>query len=403
MGSKFFDIPFLTRSSDSDFACKDGELELTSTDSILPSRGLPPKPEVNFALCRTTLAGWHIHPDVYPTKSVVASEATLNCWTPLASQLLAQLQSDATFQHKFVSPVFVTAAWKSVSGIYLSTSDPVLIIPNSMVPLVALDSDILREEAELKIAGAVGSLYMQLRAPEYLRDFVGIIDSLEILVSEPLQKYDSLIAFLPSKRVTTDSFCESLDPATGAISRERICTEILLLAWRAAVSGLTDFDSTEGCTDRKFYPFASIPLSEVDLADKWTEVSENSRIIRMSNGIAAGKSYQEILKDSSAPSKSRNYIVEGDGSVIDVMTRPLKLNGAGEFKRVRKVYVRGRFDSSNLTVTVYGARDLNHWWLIGKRKGGTTVLLPDSSHRFYRVGISGLLKTGENLQGLVFV
>lgn len=407
MGSNFFDIPFLTRSSASDFACKDGELSNAEGNFFIGSpEASIPVADVTFAIQRDILKGWHSHPDLYPTKSLVASEASMESYTNLASQLLTAYVAETRQQNLFVAPFLVTAAWKTTSGTYIGASSPSLMIPNSDVPLVATDSDISSEEPAFKIAGAVCSLRLKMKAGEALRDWVGKITALEIFTSGPLQSYDSFLSFLPQRRVTTDAWCRCLDPETGLITDRRICTETLPLAWKATVKGklasvtaqtgfLPDSDVIKGL---KFYSFASISLSEVDLIEDWT--GSDSGIGDWHRGIMKEMTFDSIINSSSDLSKSYPTFIEGTGEEIDVETRPMKLSGAGILKRAIYFRLRGTYDPEALTMSVYASRDMLKWWCVGKRKGGTVVSVARVPFRFFKVRIEGKLEKGFRLEGL---
>lgn len=101
MGSKFFDLQFLTRSDSSDFSCKDGEIEscqglhIEAAGQRIDTDGnynsnlgatveIPPTPQVEFALKRTILPGWHSYPDLYPSKTVAATKPTMDYWNKMA-------------------------------------------------------------------------------------------------------------------------------------------------------------------------------------------------------------------------------------------------------------------------------------------------------------------------------
>lgn len=396
---KNYEIPFQSISALSDFSCPDGEIGHTSlviNDNA--SQPLPP-PDIEFALVRTTLKGWHIHPDNYPSKTLSASEPSMEYWSLLGAQLLRQFTAEADQQGLFVAPFYVLAAWKSYQGEFLASSEPFLLIPNSDIPLVSTEGDINAAELELRIAAAVCSLYFRLKAPEYLRDWVGKIKSLQILVSSPLHIYNASKAFLPSRRVTTDNFCRSLDIASGEIADRRICTETLSLAWKGIREGsipgleINEFYPNES---RQYFSVCEIPLSEVDLYDSWKQCAVSQTTgssLLWQNGL------QATVSSSSGKVQSP---VLGQNLDIDVTTRPIKLSGAGDLKRISRVFLRGNYTPANLTVSVYASRDMMHWTCISRRKGGSVVALPSTPFRFYRVRIAGLLLIGQSLQGLVF-
>ncbi|MCH5242324.1 MAG: hypothetical protein J1F67_07850 [Muribaculaceae bacterium] len=403
------DLPFRSPSSASDFSCKDGEI----TSLIpYPSSGSLITPDIDFAIVRDRLPGWHLHPDQYPMKTLIASDPSMEYWTSLGAQLLSQFQSEAANQGLFVSPFYVMAAWKTYEGYHLSPTRPVLLTPNSEVPLVATDGDINATELEFKIAAAVCSLYFRMRAPEVLRDWVGIIESLDIFVSEPLYSYNTFKAFLPYKHVTTDNSCECLDLNSGEITTKRICTDTLTLAWKANLGGTGMGDthssifamliSTNGLTmssgsatkDKELgverlhmIRIASVPLSEVDLKDKWSPLSFINEPQPLPNNTVTLKEGQEL-------------IIQGMDREISLSTRPLKLTKAGEFKRLVRAYLRGNFTPENLTFSFYGSYDMLTWWKISERKGGAVLAFPSSRFRFFRAEVKGILASGENLQGI---
>ena len=401
MSFNIFDIPFRTRSSESDFLCKDGEIS-SGTDPLLGDNTEAPTPEISFFLVRDILKGWHNHPDVYPAAILAASEPSMEYWTNLGARLLMSFQAEASEQSLFVTPFFVTAAWKTVTGIYLKPSPPQIMIPNSKAPLVTTAEEINKQEPEFRVAGAVCSLCMKMKAPEVLRDWVGKIASLEILVSDSLHTYDTLRTFMPRRRVTTDAWCRSLDPITGETADRRICTDTLPLAWTTATTGeiiQTTATSAETLRNLHFHPFFSVPLSEADRLESLTKCTPDSDIGFRLIPTEGDLTYAQILNSSKPAQISRPVIIEGNGGEIDITTRPLKFSGAGTLKKVRRIYLRGDYEPERLTISVYASRDMLKWWRVSVRSGGTVAALPPTPFRFYKLRIEGVLAEGFNLQG----
>lgn len=417
MDRKFFDIPFRNRTPDSDFHCPDGEIsdisnariicsdgEMLDADSFLNQGELwtsetVPVPQISFALLRDILPGWHANYNIYPSKTLIASQPSMEYWTSLAGQLLERFQSEATLENLFVSPFYATAAWRMSDGTLRAPAEGTLLIPNSDVPLVATEGSPEAEELEIRVAGAVCRLLVKMPLQEVLRDWVGRIKSLEILVSSPLQRYETLTSFIPERRATTAAFCESLDLDSGEISRRRICSDILPLAWKAYVRGTSNWDSSEGFEERKFYRFASIPLGEIDLLKDWKTpgVTGPGEIVFGLNN--KGVAYSVLQEPGKGAMKSKTVTVEGIGEEMRLVTRPLKLSGAGELKVARKLFLRGNYDPSSISIAVSASREMLHWQTISKRKGGTMAMLPCSPFRFYRLEVSGRLAPGETLEG----
>ena len=402
MDKKIYDIPFRRPSSLSDFACKDGEIEcadnvtLTPSDGSssatgnlpLPSHSLPPEPDISFGIVRDVLHGWHIAPDMYPSKTLAASAPSMDYWNKAAAKLLSQFHTDALSRNLFVAPFFVMAAWKTFDGNYHSPTHPVLLTPNSEAPLIATDGDTSASELELKVEGAVTTLYCIFKTDEKLRDWVGKIESLEIFVSEPIHYYDTSDALLPFKRLSTDSFGIFLDPDSGDFSQSRICSQTLPLAWKAKT-----FIKTKP-EELSYFLFASVPLSEVDTMTSWYQppgiIDFHSRL-----------SYK-ISNISGSQSKSYNseiITIRGQDEEISLTTRPIKLSGAGTLKKIRKAFLRGNFTPSQINFSAYASRDMQNWWKVSSANS-SFLLLPDSFFRFYKFNITGFLSSSQSLQGI---
>lgn len=402
MAKKIYDIPFRYPTSLSDFICKDGEIEgadnvtlTTSEESSsatgnlpLPFQTLPPEPDISFGIVRDVLNGWHLAPDMYPSKTLSASSPSIEYWNKMAGIFLSQFQTEAISQNRFVAPFYVMAVWKTFDGIYHSPTEPVLLTPNSEAPLITTDGDTSVSELELKVAGAVATLYSKFKTDENLRDWVGKIESLEIFVSEPAHFYDTRDVLLPLKRVATESFGIYLDPASGNFSKSRICSETLPLAWKAKTYIKTKPE------ELSFFPFASVLLSEVDTMTSWKQLQSITDIDnRKSFKIAdiknpQGKSFQSDI-----------VTVTGKDLEFSVTTRPVKLSGAGNFKKIRKAFLRGNFTPSRITFSAYASRDMQNWWKVSSANS-SFLLLPDSFFRFYKIKITGFLSSSQSLQGI---
>lgn len=423
MGSKFYDIPFRLRTAESDFICKDGELYSVTGLTLRGADGniytsplggnedsnilgwnqggvsLPPAPDIDFAIVRDTLKGWHLMADDFPAKSLVASTASMEYWNQLAAKLLRQFKSEAEAQHLFVAPFYVMAVWKTVDGTYLSPTTPEMIIPNSGVPVVATFDDPSDSEIEFKVAAALGNLYFKMRAPEVLRDWVGKIASLEIMVSPGLYDYDTFDILIPSRKVTSSNYCRSLDLSTGVIANRQICTVTLPLAWTTSAYNKGG-NLAQSNQPTYFYPFVSIPLSEIDIMNEWGSTLNRGSL---SSDVFAGEkiSYASLTSaDSATKGVASTLTLQGNDGDFSFQTRPIKLSGGGELKRMRRVFLRGSFTPESITLKVYGSRDMLDWHLISQCTGRSVTLLPRSYFRFYRIGIEGYLSSAHTLEGI---
>lgn len=95
-------------------------------------------------------------------------------------------------------------------------------------------------------------------------------------------------------------------------------------------------------------------------------------------------------------------IYKGDFSGELNLVRPMKLSGGGLLKSLKRVYLRGQFDTGAISFSLHGSRDMRHWWTVA-RKRGSVLACPNLYFRFYKIEIKGLLGPHENLQGVTLI
>ena len=631
MDGKIYDIPFLSRSGDSDFCCKDGELEycvgalitdnfvnednstrLQYTKDFKPE--IPPVPKVKFALSASALNGWNLHPDIFPAKNCVCSDPSPENWGKIASSLITELYNDAIAQKLFLSPFLILAVWRLEDDSLVSPSSPVLLIPNSGLPIVSADTTPDSTEMELRISAIAGKLNWQISLAETLRDWIGKIKSLEIMVSKPLLPINSKPSMIYRRNVTYAAFSLFLDAGSQVSAEKPMSEESYSHAWIPSFSAGNKGVSPEMLDE--FYSIASIPLSKLTPIDKFTPFSSNldsfiniydagsykpsysmlsfkqadgaidfknktlawglnmnspeyygidlvagnysagviprwvfhpdpyakeyqftdsdgvRRTIRLkkhpslygayywaglstiyenhaeavdnktgerqyylpsrlwisdkseydvfedaklqdlecgeikgicrafrSSGLVAtvtstlyvfsGKGiflYKEsssglfseaglianyILDDldsvriypvgikfttadgdsvtisgtkakssASADSSHERIIAVADGSPMELVTRPLKMSGAGQIKKIKRIFLRGDFNSEEIEVEAFASRDLRHWWKMASRVKGVDLAVDSVRFRFLKLKISGSPRMGSTFQGL---
>lgn len=290
MDGKIYDIPFLSRSDDNDFCCKDGEIEscigglvtdnseneenssfLQYTKNFKPE--IPPTPLVKFALTASALKGWNTHPDVFPAKACVCNDPSTDNWGKVATSLLTEFYKDALDQKLFISPFLIMAAWKLKDGNLVSPSVPILLIPNSSLPIVSATSTPDSTEMDLKISVVAGKLNWQISLAENLRSWVGKIKSLEIMVSKPLLPINSIPSMIYRRNVINDAFSLFLDTGSQVSAEKPMSEESYSHAWIPSFSAGNKGVSPEMLDE--FYSIASIPLSKLTSIDKFTPLSSN--------------------------------------------------------------------------------------------------------------------------------
>lgn len=646
MKEKYFDMPFRARSSESDFSCSDGEIASLDgaeivvgdasdssgsqnpdeeEDALKPDYtidyvpSLPPPPEVRFALVRDILKGWQASADSFPAVTVANDDSGIEDRGKRALEILRRFNSAASGQNLFTAPFLALGVWKLKTGAYISPSVPVMLIPNSSLPVVSEGSALDSQETELRITAALGKLYRQISLQENLREWVGKIESLEIMVSSPLRQYSEDKAMIFGKRLNCDSFGLFLDVAAGKSSEIRISTETISQGWIPDSAPSSVKVSSPARLD-EFYTIASIPLEDLRPQETYSElifncgtlsecyatpsrrpsfamssfrksagaipfkgkilawgpelqspafaslqqsmgnycegvqprwifhpdpkakeyqytdsaglrhklplhshpslygayfwrgfsaigeedelaatvktgvreeslpgylwISDKSelpvfedcklkdaecgevrglcRAFRNSGLVAttvptlyvfssegiflykenssgdfmdAGLVAKYILPDISrlevlpkgvrftttagelillsgssvkvlsseggnGVSASKTVMVKSSGGELKLVTRPLKLSGASLVKQLRRVFVRGQFESGRLNVSVYGSHDLRHWFLMARRRRGAAVFLNRFESRFFRIEIEGTAEDGSLFEGL---
>lgn len=293
MTQKFLNIPFRSKSSCSDFSCKDGEIEsfsgvtlsCASGSSVSPddpfmkdpgylpefSAELPPPPQIQYTLIRSTLPGWHIISDSYPSKTVTNSSPSLKSWGEKAREVLNEFMEDSEITGRFVKPFLALAAWRLNDGSTVAPSVPVLLIPNSEPPLVAAPSAVAdTEEMDIRVVAAVCKLCYRIKLPESLREFASKISSLDLFVSHPLKLYDPTKNFTAYSRITSSCFCHSLDQLTGEATERIVSQETFPLAWKPSGQG-EEITSLE-----KFFLISSIPFHKLKEDDDFLETDFNT-------------------------------------------------------------------------------------------------------------------------------
>lgn len=284
MDGKIYDIPFLSRSIDSDFCCADGEIESCSggiiteeslkiEDSVtldyirdyVPE--IPPIPQVKFAIADSTLAGWHPSPDVFPSKICECSNPSSENWGKTAASLLSEFYKDCNTQKLFISPFLVIAVWRLRDGRRLSPTAPLLLIPNSSRPIVVSSESPDNEELELKIIAKACKLCWKISLPESLRKWVGKIQSLEIMVSKPMYPFDPKPTMLYQRQKTLDSFSLILDDRNQISEEKPVAVGALTYAWIPSVSANYSDLSPELLDD--FFTISMIPISELVSTDNF--------------------------------------------------------------------------------------------------------------------------------------
>ena len=307
-------IPFMLKGGKGDYFCEDGEIEtcsgfipLTEKENLLfgddiyndensenddPNKGdennesydngikdkidirLPPVPEVRFNLLRSVLPTWNVHPDMLPSRIMEAGEKTSSGWGEKALEALSEFEVIARKENLMVYPFFIICAWRLIGGKHIMPTLPMLMIPNSEVPLIGGSLNYDLEEMEMRLTATVCKIQWCSAIPESIREFSDEITHLDIMVSKPLDIYDRRLNPYSVKRGSSTNFTLSQDPYTGRLEEKRITDEVFPQSWRprsqndySILSSLLKLDT--------FYTISEIPISEITQSDGFRDLDFN--------------------------------------------------------------------------------------------------------------------------------
>lgn len=304
MDTKIFSIPFIVRSAKSDYACPDGEIaaavnmRFNNGSLQADNRGAanrlppiidspfidgelqkPPLPEVEFALLKSVVEGWHIHSDMLPSKIMDApatgkdDNPTEHDWGTRAMEALGDFETTATGQNLFIHPFFVMSAYRLADGSHLCPSPPILMIPNSGAPMIAGSADYNVATMQMSIVAAACRLQWRIKMPELPEEWHRRITHLNIFVSLPVALYDPKGGTKGYHRVECKNFTHCID-ASGNADEHRIHSSQILQCWQP--SPIDDATVTKNIlqTD-SFFLISELPLDSLSTLTDFENVTFN--------------------------------------------------------------------------------------------------------------------------------
>lgn len=339
---KRISIPLRAASLLSDYACPDGEVAAsdnlltagqadgssgTDSDGSAPSPfrlETPPAPDVEFALKRSVLQGWHIHPETFPSQIIGRGEASESGWGKMAVQLLARFEKDVRNGNLFFEPFFVLAALRLKDGSRVMPSSPVLMIPNSGAPIVSGTDNFEVETMKMDVVAAVCGLQWRVRVTEELKKQEDVC-ALEIFVSEGIAMYSRKGDALGLHREECLNFTHSVG-TDGTSEEHRVATERIVQGWRPeAYSGAEIMRAILDTVD--FYPVSEIPLDRLESKEEFEDVVFNC------GGVSVMTAYTPYRPDFMHLSKvdaAGGAMISGrmtiwDLTIVSPLPRPLGL------------------------------------------------------------------------------
>lgn len=304
MGNKIFSIPIKARSAKSDYACADGEIAgavnfhfqngalISSSEEAvnrLPSLAdspfidgelqRPPLPQVEFSLLRSVVEGWHIHPDMLPSK--IADAPAMGKgetpgekdWGVRAMETLADFETAAKRQNLFTKPFFVMCAYRLKDSSHICPSPPILMIPNSGAPMIAGSADYDVATMQMSVVAAACRLQWRVKIPEIPLKWNGVITHLDIFVSEPISLYDSKEAPKGFHRVKCENFSHSVD-SYGAAGEHVINSDVMAQAWQPSAIDEAIISNII-INNASFRQICEVPMPQISTMTNFEDVKIN--------------------------------------------------------------------------------------------------------------------------------
>lgn len=447
MTGNIYSIPLKPHSLKSDYACPDGEiagaLNLTFVNGSLTG-GVPsgnnavvdgsdyeiPPPTVEFALKQEVVPGWHIHPDMLPSRIMDApsvgkdTSPTESDWGSRAMQVIDAFEEDVARHNLFTQPFLVMAAWRLSDGSHVSPTKPMMMIPNSGAPVVEGSADFTVPTMKMSVIEAACSLRWKLQndgeaispeSPVLTSDNQkSPIAGIDIFVSEPVSLYDPKEPAKGFHRFECTNYTRSTG-ADGSTGDRRIYDGTIVQGWKAPAlePGYVAYKFNRIKTFRKI---AGIDVTDFAPSGDFREVMMDDgslRVLWALDGYAPeftidsdnDTTTQDMTDDSwkaFVPEEwnldGGDFTTEGDWSVF--VTRPLKFDVPEERKQVTGVTLRGVYDRRDVSMALYGSENLMDWRLLVRADRGVIAGLWATKSRFFRLAVKTKATSAQYIQAL---
>lgn len=446
MKGKIYSIPLRLRSDKSDYSCADGEIAgslnlqfingsltgdlLTGGNSGTSNSDseLPP-PAMEFALRQGIVPGWHIHPDMLPSRIMDAPSVgkdttpTESDWGLRAMQVIDAFEEDAARHNLFMQPFLVIAAWRLSDGSHVSPTKPMMMIPNSGAPVVERSADFTVPTMKMSVIEAACSLQWKLKidgeaifpkSPILNANPKLPIAGIDIFVSEPISLYDPKEPAKGYHRFECTNFTRSIG-ADGSDGDRLIYGDTIVQGWKAPAleAGYVAYKFNRIKTFRKI---AGIDVTDFAPSGDFREVMMDDgslRVLWALDGYAPeftidsdnDTTTQDMTDDSwkaFVPEEwnldGGDFTTEGDWSVF--VTRPLKFDVPEERKQVTGVTLRGVYDRRDVSMALYGSENLMDWRLLVRADRGVIAGLWATKSRFFRLAVKTKATSAQYIQAL---
>lgn len=335
---------------------------------LLPA-SLPELPDYNFSMYAHPALNLNVtvpNDDLPLVRSWLGNTTSASGWPSdtfvnrMTASVVGAIKSFVSYAEKrslFTSPLKIGFALKQPDGYYSYISNPKILIPASMAPLMAV--------RETSLSGSILHTVTEIiNTPVKLQLAVKPLTDINTNTDGP----ESLVIFASRQAVFLDGSEVVNGIRTFEIFGERVpCWNYNRMAEDKVLQQLK--------ADNSFRVIGELPL---------INLTEGTEIILPmgSGGTADWDSFPRFDGETTSENQPSRLYLE---------TIPLDLNRPEEYKRVRGVTLRGIFDrevsDNGISFSLYGSHHRQNWNRIATARGAHMRFLRTISYRWYKVSI----------------
>lgn len=387
-------------------------IPVLGADPATPSQPIPvpaaPGCSLAFALQAATLSGWATSPDGYHRTTVQfnvpdsdmprvvgwftghyesvtqpPSDTLLRNVSDAVESRLKEYFADADSQNLFAAPFRIGWAFRYKDGTRRMTQAMTLMKPNTMSPLMAIDSYSFPSGAARSVTDIISHPCRLTYSPS-------------AIPADPDISHIDIIAAPQPSLIPADLRCTGINTVVRDGAR-----------YRTYRYNMLDEDSILGnaSCQNDLRILASIPVADF-VPGEYHQVPilngalANWKLLDRFTTSASGGTGTE---DPDSPEDSEDPDIPDTWEpFIDKITAPLDLGDPERRKWLWRVILRGRYDRRAMRIRVYASRHRQSWRLIADGTRGWATALAATGYRWYRVRLTASLRRSDYLDALTF-
>lgn len=391
-------------------------IPVLGADPATPSQPIPvpaaPGCSLAFALQAATLSGWATSPDGYHRTTVQfnvpdsdmprvvgwftghyesvtqpPSDTLLRNVSDAVESRLKEYFADADSQNLFTSPFRIGWAFRYKDGTRRMTQAMTLMKPNTMSPLMAIDSYSFPSGAARSVTDIISHPCRLTYSPS-------------AIPADPDISHIDIIAAPQPSLIPADLRCNGIH----TMVRDGV-------RYRTYRYNMLDESTILGNASRQndLRILASVPVAEL-IPGEYLQVPildgalSNWKLLdRFTTSASGGGTGSEDPDEPASPDELEDQETPDTWEpFIDKITAPLDLGDPERRKWLWRVILRGRYDRRAMRIRVYASRHRQSWRLIADGTRGWATALAATGYRWYRVRLTASLRRSDYIDALTF-